>query len=79
MALTDEQFKALSDILIDTSKNIYYIVEDEPFNHDDFTDDDWQKLKKIGKLFRCEECSMWKPIADESDTSDHCIDCECDE
>ncbi len=74
--MTNQQYHQLADQLIETSTNVYRIVEAPPFNYTDFNDSDFDKLKEIGKVFRCENCSFWKSISDESSTGDMCTDCE---
>lgn len=55
--LTDDQLKQLSDKLIDTSINVYTLALNM-FGLT-FREEDWDRLEKVGEVFKCEQCSLW--------------------
>ena len=75
--LTDDQIKALGELLIDTSANVYtkalsrFTVE--------FQEEDFDRLRNLpGRMgiFRCEECERWQGIREASAPgSDLCETC----
>lgn len=75
--LTDEQIEKLGDALIDTSKNIYSVCRS--LFEVKGSDEDFDRLRKISKIFKCEECNRWWPISEESDRNDICQDCQKEE
>ena len=60
--LSDKQIEQLGNSLIDTGKNIY-LVSQAMFGIK-ADDDTFDRLQKISKIFRCEDCSQWLPIGD---------------
>lgn len=62
MKPTDKQLSALADKLIDTSSNIYLVAK-TMFPKVKITDADWERLEKIGKIFKCEECNLWRGMS----------------
>lgn len=75
MKLTDLQIKDLADKLIDTSNNVYRLVE-RHYKGAEFDDDDFDRLEKLGGVFRCEECNRWMSTG-EKDASVDCMCVEC--
>lgn len=76
--LTDDQIEKLGDRLIDTSNNIYRVAK-TLYPDCVVTDDDFDRLRKLGRMFKCEECNRWWPTSEESDIPETCSDCEDEE
>lgn len=72
--LTDDQFKELAKKLGNTRANVYTVAM-EDYAHK-FTDDDFDKMKKVAGIFRCDHCDIWKDTSEE-DKSVHDFCCEC--
>ena len=75
--MTKKQYQALASDLLGTRANVYQMVRAK-FGLS-FTDANFDKLKKHGGIFRCEECSEWKDLSerDPGMHMDRC--CECGE
>jgi hypothetical protein len=58
-ALTDDDYKALSVVLIKTRNNIEPAIN-RLFNGYSWDFSDTLKLEKIGNMFRCNMCHYWK-------------------
>lgn len=76
MSLTKKQYIELADKLLGTSQNVY-ILASRLFGCKSFDDEDWDQLKKIGGVFKCEQCDEWMLVKEEEDkhVADMCRDC----
>jgi len=72
MKLTDDQIKKLADQLIDTCSNVYRVAE-RMGEGVVINDDDFDRLEKLGGVFKCEECNRWKSLSEK----DRSVDCMC--
>lgn len=73
--LTDEEIVQLGEALRDTIKNLYGESR-RRFPGRRIQDEDWDRLRLLAGVFRCEHCEAWCDIAQESGTDDICDDCE---
>lgn len=73
--LTDDQIEKLGDRLVDTSNNIYRVAK-TLYPNATITDDDFDRLRKLSEIFKCEGCNRWWPTSEESDIPESCSDCD---
>lgn len=76
--LTDAQIEKLGDRLIDTSNNIYLVAK-TLYPNSTITDKDFDRLRELGKMFKCVECDRWWPTSEESEVLNQCQDCREEE
>ncbi len=63
--LTDGQIDKLSVELLRRKKaNIYQVVE-TMFPGGKLADADWERLRTLAGVFKCDECDEWTPTTDE--------------
>jgi hypothetical protein len=74
--LTDDETKRLADALLrPPSKNVYTTAAEMFFGYE-FTDEDWDRLKNVGGVFKCQECNQWLPTdAEDKYVHDICEEC----
>lgn len=72
--LTDAQIDQLAGRLCSTQLNVYEVAK-AMFNVR--TDDTlFDRLEKVGRVFKCEECGFWLPITDKDRSIDNaCATC----
>jgi len=74
MRLTDEQIDKLAGKLVHSSQNVFRVAE-KMFGVE-VEDEVFDQLQKVGKIFKCEQCDQWLPIADlEKNFDELCKEC----
>lgn len=60
--LTPDEIKLLSDKLVDTTKNVYYVGE-AMFPDAVIDDSTFDDLQKYGDIFKCDNCGVCGLVA----------------
>jgi hypothetical protein len=77
--LTDEQAQQVARRIYDTSNNVYRIAEEilgRKLN--DEGEAVYEQVEKVGKIFKCSECNIWKSDSEKCEWRDDCC-IECSE
>lgn len=64
--LSDADLKKLAETLIDTSGNIYSLARTMFGAAVQVNDRTFERLEKLERIFRCEECSVWQETGERS-------------
>lgn len=71
--LTDEQLTTLGQTLLNTTNNVYRVVE-SMFGIE-VGDEVFDGLERVAKMFKCDECNVWMPLTNRADGFDMCDSC----
>jgi hypothetical protein len=71
-----DQLKAIAKAIENTSNNIYRVAERIAGRK--VGEEIFDQLRKEAGLFRCENCNIWQPVANESAT-EWCDECVCED
>lgn len=72
--LTDDQYKEIAKQLGNTSRNVIRLARDD-YDYE-WADEDFDKLKKVAGVFKCENCDQWKDTSEEDRAvHDFCTEC----
>lgn len=72
--LTDPQIDQLARLLCGTQQNVYELAKSRFSSAAD--DSTFDRLRSVGKVFKCEECGFWLSVSTEDRViKDVCMPC----
>lgn len=75
--LTTDQARQIGDSLLNTRQNAWTVMKNVAGADKDYGDEDWDLIKSVGNIFKCEECNTWQPISEKCGwRDDMCKECD---
>lgn len=79
--LTDEQADQVANQIAQTASNVYRVAEEILGRKLDSNETDavYEHVEKVGKIFKCSECNIWRATSEVGDRDDCCVECSEEE